>query len=314
MPNNPIRLKKIYEHDMDLLILEEFISDKRFAQLFLDKVNLTDDYILHTAAHSVADEDGETDIMFILQYPDRKVALMIEDKIDAVTMENQSGRYHIRADKGMKRGEFQDYKIFLVAPADYIEEHKDDPNASYENVVEYEQMLEYFNRKDDPRSKWKSAVIAFALQEKKTGYIVREACMVTEFWRRLRELCEKEYPQLEMVGADAPKGLQARWPEFRTSLRKVKVIYKSDRGIIDLEFLAYGDRTNELMQRIGSVKTEEMRIRPTGKSASVRLERKNCIVDFNDEFEPQIGKLKVCLDAVCELCELTNAFNENDFY
>lgn len=114
-----IEFKKIYEHDMDLLIIEEFISDRNFARLFLDKLQLSNNYTIQKASHSMADSDGESDITLILQYPDKRVALLIENKIDAQTMPEQSERYHKRAQKAVSRGEYDCYYVMLAAPADY---------------------------------------------------------------------------------------------------------------------------------------------------------------------------------------------------
>ena len=109
MTKPTIEFKRIYEHDMDLLIIEEFISDRNFARIFLDKLQLSNDYVVCKAIHSLADADGESDITLILQYPDKKVGLLIEDKIDAQTMPEQSERYHKRAQKAISRGEYDCY-------------------------------------------------------------------------------------------------------------------------------------------------------------------------------------------------------------
>ena len=63
------KFKKIYEHDMDLLILEEFVSEKSFAKIFLKKVGYADDYFKVEALHSCSDAHGESDLMLILHYP-----------------------------------------------------------------------------------------------------------------------------------------------------------------------------------------------------------------------------------------------------
>lgn len=174
MDQTIVALKKIYEHDMDLLILEEFISSKEFARIFLDKLQLSDDYTLHKAIHSLSDSDGESDIVLILQYPGKKVALLIEDKIDAQTMPEQSARYHKRGNSGKLRGEYDSYHIILVAPEDYHKEHLTDKNAAYEHRVSYESLRDYFVRQNAPRSAFKFSVVDFALKEKKAGYLVQE--------------------------------------------------------------------------------------------------------------------------------------------
>lgn len=309
-----IEFKKIYEHDMDLLILEEFIADKRFAKLFLDKVGLGDNYTIEQALHSLSDADGESDLTLILQYPDQKVALLIEDKIDAPTMEHQSQRYHIRASAAEKRGLYTSHYVILAAPLDYHTEHQNDANANYEYRITYEELRDYFKKQTDPRSAFKCAIIDFALREKKAGYQVQEVKSVTEFWVKLRQFCKENYPHLVMVGKDAPKGSGASWPEFRTSLGTIKVVYKSQKGYVDLEFPGYGDRIGYLHSLISSKMTDVMQIWKTGKSASVRISNDKWKLDFSKDFEGAEPMLREILEAVSALCAFASQFNYSDLY
>ena len=314
MEQTVVALKKIYEHDMDLLILEEFISSKKFARIFLDKLQLSDDYTLHKATHSLSDSDGESDIVLILQYPGKKVALLIEDKIDAQTMPEQSARYYKRGNSGKLRGEYDSYHVILVAPDDYHREHQTDKNAAYEHKVSYESLRDYFSRQNDPRSTFKFSVVDFALKEKKAGYLVQEDKAVTEFWRCLRQFCKENHPHLNMVGQDTPKGTSAVWPEFRTSLGTVKVVYKSQKGVVDLEFPKYGDRTADLRSIIGTRMTAPMDIQKTGRSASVRLADDRWRIDFSRDFHSCRTVIAEVLNAVSTLCGLADTLNHSELY
>ena len=146
-----IEFKKIYEQDVDLLIIEEFVSDREFARIFLDKLRLADDYTVQKVFHSLSDSDGASDITIILKYPSKRIALLIEDKIDAQTMPEQSGRYHKRAQKAVSRGEYDDYYVMLAAPVDYHREHEKDSNADYEYRVYYEEMQAYLSARGGMR-------------------------------------------------------------------------------------------------------------------------------------------------------------------
>lgn len=309
-----IEFKKVYEHDMDLLIMEEFISDRKFARIFLDKLKLSDDYRVCKAFHSLADSDGESDITLILQYSNRKIALLIEDKIDAQTMPDQSNRYYRRGDNAVSRGEYDDYYVLLAAPDDYHAEHMNDSNAAYEHRVRYEELWNYFDGKVDARSAFKKAMIDRAIREKKAGYQVREVEAVTEFWKKLRKFCKEEYPRLSMVGEDSPKGAAASWPEFRTSLGNIKVIYKAQKGYVDLEFPTYGNRTADLYAIIGDRMHPSMQIWQTGKSASVRIENEKWKVAFSREFEPCVSIISEVLQAVSLLCEFASKLNYSEIY
>lgn len=314
MKKPAVEFKKIYEHDMDLLIIEEFISDRNFARIFLDKLQLSNDYVVCKVAHSLSDADGESDITLILQYPDKKVGLLIEDKIDAQTMPEQSARYHKRAKSAILRGEYDCYHVILVAPAEYHEEHKNDSNAVYENRVCYEELREYLNKGNDVRSAFKVAMIDTALNEKKIGYQVQEVPEVTEFWVKLRQFCEENYPKLRMVGENTPKGAAAIWPEFRTTLGTVKVIYKSQKGFVDLEFPKYGDNIAQLLSRIKGKMVAPMQVWKTGKSASVRIANDKWALDFSQDFEKCKSTISEILQAVSILCEFASQLNYSELY
>ena len=314
MQKAAIEFKKIYEHDMDLLIIEEFISDRKFAWIFLDKLQLSDDYSIHIVSHSLADSDGESDITLILQYPDKRVALLIEDKIDAQTMPAQSERYHKRAQNAISRGEYDCYYVMLAAPADYHREHENDSNAAYEHRICYEELREYLSNQSNMRASFKMAMIDCALKEKKAGYQVQEVPAVTEFWMKLRQFCKENYPHLNMVGEDAPKGAAASWPEFRTSLGTIKVIYKSQKGYVDLEFPKYGDNVADLLSKIKGRMSASMQIWKTGKSASVRIAKDYWILDFSQNFDKCEDIVFEILQAVSVLCEFASTLNYSELY
>ena len=117
-----------------------------------------------------------------------------------------------------------------------------------------------------------------------------------------------------MVGEDALKGAAASWPKFRTSLGTIKVIYKSQNGIVDLEFPRYGDRIADLCSIIGDRLTEPMQIWQTGKSASVRLSDKKWCIDFTQDFEKQRSTIAEVLQAVSLLCEFASTLNYSELY
>ena len=309
-----VEFKKIYEHDMDLLIIEEFISDRNFAKLFLDKLQLPENYTIFKAHHSLADSDGESDITLILQYPDRRVALLIEDKIDAQTMPAQSDRYHRRAQNAIARGEYDCHYVILAAPADYHKEHMADVNAAYEYRICYEELRDYLDNQLNPRAAFKTAIIECALKEKKAGYQVQEVPAVTEFWMKLRQFCKENYPNLNMVGEDAPKGASASWPEFRTSLGTIKVIYKSQKGHVDLEFPKYGDKAADLLSKIQGNMAAPMQVWKTGKSASLRIANDRWILDFSQDFDKCKDTVCEVLQAVSTLCNFASSLNYSDLY
>ena len=164
------------------------------------------------------------------------------------------------------------------------------------------------------RAAFKVAMIDYALREKKAGYQVQEVPAVTAFWIKLRQFCKDNYPQLSMVGEDAPKGSAASWPEFRTSLGTIKVIFKSQKGYVDLEFPKYGDRVADLHTILENRMTTDMQIWKTGKSASVRIANTKWVLDFTQKFDNYTTEVTEVLKAVSALCDFANRRNYTELY
>ena len=94
------KFRDILEHDMDMLILEEFACSNEFAKIFLNKIGVSDAKLFLTWQSKTDSELGESDMTVIVEKNGNKYGLLIEDKIDAIAMPNQSGRYTARGEIG----------------------------------------------------------------------------------------------------------------------------------------------------------------------------------------------------------------------
>jgi len=225
----------VSENDMDFLIMEEFVCDEGFRKIFTDKANIKS-CTVNSVYHSLSDSDGESDITFIVDVEGIKHGILIEDKINAVTMPKQSERYYERGEKGKQRGDYIDYRVLLVCPNEYWEQHQLDVNAQYECVVFYEELRDYLGTKGDLRSEYKKEIIEHALHKKKKGYQLFADESVTNFWRNMMQFCEMNYPSLYMSYDGQPKGSSSSWIYFKTSIEKMWVVYKSSPGEVVLEY------------------------------------------------------------------------------
>ena len=118
------KFRDILEHDMDMLILEEFACSIGFSKIFLNKVHISDAKVISTWQSKTDSELGESDMTVVLEYNNKKIALLIEDKIDAIAMSEQPARYVLRGNKGVTDGEYDTYYIFIVAPQEYLEKNE----------------------------------------------------------------------------------------------------------------------------------------------------------------------------------------------
>lgn len=288
-----IRLNTTLERDIDLLIMEEFISDEAFAKIFLDAVGICNSYAIDEAIHSKTDADlGESDIVFILNISGKRHALHIEDKIDAIAMPRQHDRYDLRAQKDIAEGQYDSYSVLIVAPEKYLANNKE--AQKYAHYVTYEKLREHFLRKSDRRSKYKLALIERAIYEQKNGYQYEANPGVVRFCTAMAAYQKKNYPKL-------PIGTIAWWPEYPTLPKDTKVVFKANKGFCDLQFSH--TLAQDLYGRVKNLLSERMNIVQAGKSASVRITVTP--IWFENRFEDKIAEVDEALEALTELYDLS---------
>ena len=108
----------ITERDMDLLFVESVLTDPEFCRVLVNKTDLAGKpFRILSAELSKSDAElGESDITVVLDVEGDRYGLLIEDKIDAMAMPEQHGRYIKRGEKGIKAGEYKDFRVFIFCP------------------------------------------------------------------------------------------------------------------------------------------------------------------------------------------------------
>ena len=299
-----VKFEKIFERDVDLLIINKFLNDSNFKNYFLDKINLCD-YDVVKVEHSLMDCYGESDVTIILSNGIEKIGLLIEDKIDAIAMPNQKNRYDIRGNKGLERKEYDRFFVFIVAPNDYLQTNEE--SKKYENRISYESLLNLI--KDDIYSK---SVIEQAIEEKKKGYIIIENENVTRFWQEYYTYIKTNYPQLYINEVNGPRGGKANWPHIKTPIKNVYISHKSDRGFMDLTFSGLGEQYNLFRNSINEYLDDDMSVYQTGKSIAIRLHVP--IIDFKNNFNDYLSEMKYSLDSAMRLYKLLEKIDISDIY
>ena len=290
-----LTMERVAERDVDLYIISKFMNDDKFKDLFLKRINKSN-YNIINCIHSYKDNDGESDITIILQNDINKIALLIEDKIDAIAMPNQRNRYNSRGNTGIRENKYNEFYVFIIAPKDYLLSNLE--AKKYENQISYEEIIEYIDTTDN----YGLALLNNAIEEKKKGYIIQEDTKVTMFWQKYYDYVEKNYTQLTIKRYEGPRGANAWWSGFSTLVKNVRIDHKSNRGDIDLRFENVGDYYYEITKILQGKLDKDMSIVPTGKSMSIRI--KVPIVNFNENFDDHIQEIKICLDSVVRLQNL----------
>ena len=297
-------IEKVLERDIDLLMINKFIYDKKVLNLFLNKINF-EGYSVKTLQHSLSDSQGESDITVIVEKDNHKIGLLIEDKIDAIAMPNQRERYNIRGQRGIKNKLYDEFYVFMIAPVDYLKTNSE--AQLYENQISYEELKNVM--KDDI---YAVTLIEKAIEEKKNGYIVQEHSGVTQFWEKYYEYIRNNYPTIKINEVHGPRGESAMWPEFSTYYPNVKIIQKSDRGYLDLTFSKMGNYITIFNKYVLNYLNNNMTIEKTGKSMAIRMIFPK--IDFRNDFDNYSKELKECLDKALVLYNLLNKIDVNAMY
>jgi len=296
---------RLYERDIDFLIINEFCDNDAFAALFLQQVALAEATI-EDVYHSLSDVSlGESDIVIIVQQQERRIALLIEDKIDANAMDEQAARYHLRGEKMVAAGTVDAYHLFIAAPQKYLETN--DEAKHYPHQVSFESMLVLFAGKNDGHSQRCYQMLSDALDLQKQGYVPIEHTAVTQYWKSYYAFKKAYYPQLDLPEVAGSRGENAIWPSFKTTRKGVKVIHKSLQGCVDMELSGYAGKADLLQSLLADRLDADMQIVVTGKSASVRLSTPP--IDFKQPFNQYENEMHQCFQAVERLCHLAKVID-----
>ena len=284
-------IEKVSERDIDLYIINKFLNDSKFKELFLKKINCQN-YQVCKCLHSFSDENGESDIIIILENDNRKIGLLIEDKINAIAMPKQYERYILRAEKQKHEGLFDNYYIFIIAPKSYIDSNNE--AQKYDNKISYEEILDYISG-----DVYGESLIKKAIEEKKKGYDVVENKAVTLFWEKYYEMVENRFSDLKLNRYEGARGSDANWPIFFTPIEKIQIFHKSDRGFVDLTIQSVSQYYFEVYDIVKNVLKENMTLQKTGKSLAIRIRVPK--IDFEKDFKEQEENVIKCLEVVREL-------------
>lgn len=298
-----IKFDKVYERDIDLYLINSFCNCTDLVELFLKKINKTG-YKVKSGEVSLTDENGESDVTFVLSKANHNIGLLIEVKIDAIAMPNQSGRYIKRGNKGVKEGVYDDYYVFIIAPNDYLNSNNEAQKYPYK--IAYEELLDVIT------NEYGKTLFSSAIEKKKKGYTPIEDKDTTKFWNDLYNYVEKEYPDIKIYKVDGPRGSKPGWPHIMTDDKRVYIMYKSDRGYIDLTFNRLGKHQREFKNYMEKSLKKGMKIHQTGKSMAIRLTAP--CVDFHNKFDQYQNELKEIMKKIRRLLKFLNKLDIDDLY
>lgn len=232
----------ITERDMDLLLAQAALTDPGFCRLLIDKTDLMGrEFAVESADISKSDSDlGESDVTIYVNVDGVRYGLLIEDKIDAIAMPDQHGRYVKRGQKAVDAGEYKGVYVFIFCPKKY---HENNEEAKlYEHLLTYEECKEYFDRKEDALSKLRSQQLKQALSKAKRTPTNNVNEKANAFLREYIRYQAEYFPSLVLTTGPDKNGW---WTNFRTELGYVGITHKIQEGIVDLTFPRAADKSNQ---------------------------------------------------------------------
>lgn len=299
----------VSEHDMDMLILEEFACSDSFLTIFTETVGISNAKVMSVHSSKTDVLLGESDITIIIESNGERIGLLIEDKINAIAMPNQAERYSLRGQKGIAHGDYNRFFVFIIAPRNYLSLNAE--AQKYPHKIEYERILSYFESINDSRSAFKVQQIRQAIEKQKKGYQAEKDPAVTDFWSKYSELQKAEYPEVDFIYNNEIKAANATWPRFRTAIDKLYMYHKTESGFVDLTFENCADRIIDVEQMlsdaIGDYAKEGYSIHKTNKSAAIRLTVP--VLNLHQPFNEQKDKVEAGLSAVKKMSDLARTLN-----
>ncbi len=267
-------VERKYERDIDLLLAEEFAVSPLFAAWFLGQTKFAGLHAFVLDAYvSKADATGESDLVVVYETPggDQRVALLIEDKVDAPLQLDQAKRYRLRAENEVRRGDYQAWETVLCSPQGYIAAH---PEASgFDQHITYEAIAEFLRSTDaGTRALYRANFIASAALRNANTWTRVDDQDTNVFWNAAYDMACEQFPILELKPLRLTK--DSSWITVRPQIMPTKPVWtyislKGDRGFADLTFTGVPASSFTVNNPIAL--DAGMTLQQTGKSAAIRI-------------------------------------------
>jgi len=287
------------ERDIDLLLLEEFVSASGFFQWFLQSIGWREALggQVIGAQRSATVSNGESDLEITLERPDGSLyRLLIENKVSASLQHRQAERYRERGESYVRHGQCQGFRTVIVAPETYLGEQG--ATKGFDAAVSYEAIRDWFNQSGlaQPRLDYKVYMLSGAIERSARGWQLIEDEPVTRFWRRYWQLAWEMAPELQMpepTGKPSGSSFVRFQPLGLPS--GVTLLHKVWYGNVDLQFAGMGRRLREMREKYGSHLGDRARLVQASKPTAVRIKMHR--IDMTDDLDQLEGKIMEAIRA-----------------
>ena len=289
-----IKFERVFERDLDLLLMNLFSRNSAACDLFFAKIDLFPDEIT-SIKHSVKTVFGESDVEVWFTSDGKQYAFLIEDKINASAQPDQHQRYEQRKEEYRKQG-LTDGFVFLVAPNDYIASNGE--AAYYDKTVGFDELIPVLEKENDVFS---CAVLECGKLKFNDSKTPDE--LVTDFWLQYIDFFRTR-GKLGLNDSVKTRSANSVWPTFRTSLPGTVIQHKSvvnseNCGWVDLQFTGRAKSKTALDKLLDPYADDDMISRITGNSYSIGVRMEPMY--FSKPFANYAEQMEKVRDAVSRL-------------
>ena len=283
MEQTIIPVESIRERDVDLILLEELSTDNSFCEWFIKELDLPDLTSVNGAWRSISAFGlGETDILFSYNSNDKKIFVLIENKLDTSFQNEQFNRYIKRADEYLTNKECDNAFAILIAPKLYCENQSD-----FENYLSYETIATRLEFVGTRRNLFKSNLLQIATEKLRRGYQPVNSVPVQDFWHSYWRYKEENFPTLVMKEPDIVPH-NSDWPMlFDDRLENIVFYHKLGQGNTDATFRGFPE---EVEFKIKEQIPQWAKFEKHSKSFSIRVFSGK--IDRTKEFDIQVDNVE----------------------
>jgi hypothetical protein len=283
MEQTILPVEAIQERDVDLILLEELSTDNTFCDWFIRELDLPKLTSVNGAWRSLSAFGlGETDILFSYNSNEKKIFVLIENKLDASFQNEQFNRYVKRAEEYVTTKECDLAFAILIAPTLYCENQSD-----FENYLTYETISERLEFVGSKRNLFKSELLKIASEKLRRGYQPINSLPVQNFWHSYWKFKVDKFPSLIMKKPDIVPH-NSDWPMlFDDRLKDIVFYHKLGQGNTDATFKGFPEEVEfKIKEQLpGWAKFEKH-----NKSFSIRIFSGE--IDRTKDFQEQIHTIE----------------------
>jgi hypothetical protein len=273
--NNLKFVASVAERDLDFVLVEEFSVNKEFCDWFTSRLYRKPMFSASIGAwHSVTDAIlGETDVLYLFKSDeDGRIAILIENKIDAGAQPKQPERYQLRGEKGEEAKDWDDFMTCLVAPMKYLS--GDNQVELYDARISYEELMSFFvsRRARDSRYLFKAQLIREAIEKNRRGYQAEISAEMTEFVKEYCAFALRINPSCGVQEAK-PRPAGSTWVQFRPAgiPGSVNLSHQLTAGFAKLLIGGTANQADTFRPRFEPFLTEGVDYGTSGKSLSLSI-------------------------------------------